>query len=185
MQLRLLLVLLFASPAMAGEVTLAWIPSVSPEVSGYKIYIGPASRNYSRSVDAGNVTIYKLVNLSEGTYFIAATAYSADEESDFSNEVVTTLRAQPFEIKTMAVSMRWFGVVLLCTTSENASAILRYTNLATGDRQTVIATPDLSRTQHRAVLYLNMGQQQFYRYEWEVVNRGADIKVLGGTFEVR
>lgn len=182
------LVLMFAvTSALAGEVTLAWDPSVSENVTGYKLHIGSASRMYSKTVDTGNVLIFKLTNLADGTHYFAATAYdSVGNESDYSNEVSATLAPNAFEIKTLAVSMRWFGVILLCTTSQNASAVLRYTDLDTGEQQTVVATLESNmKLEHRAILNLNMGTVKYYRYEWTVTNADGTTAVLGGTFQVR
>ena len=75
--------------------------------------------------------------------------------------------------------------MLLCTTSDNASAILRYTDLQTGGKQTVMATPTATRTQHRAVLYLMMGQVNYYKYEWTVTNAAGTVAVVEGTFQTK
>jgi len=195
--------MLLAATCMAADVTLAWDPSITPDVAGYKLYCGPTSSAGMRpeqyilqpgvmSFDAGNVTIFKITSLADGLYYFVATAYVAPDnpaydpkESDFSNEVSTTIAPAEFTITSLAVSLRWFGVVLLCTTSTNASAIMRYTDLQTGERQTVIATPDASKTQHRAVLYLPMGSQKYYRYEWTVTDASGAVQVDGATFQVR
>jgi len=68
---------------------LAWDPNTEPDVAGYWIYYGTASRSYTYSIDVGNVTTYTLQGLTQGvTYYIALTAYdSANNESDYSNEV--------------------------------------------------------------------------------------------------
>ena len=79
--------------AQAGQVTLAWDPNSEPDLAGYEIYYGTASRNYSFHIDVGNVTTYTLTGLQPGvTYYFAATAYNAQGlESDYSNEVVYTV----------------------------------------------------------------------------------------------
>lgn len=62
------------------------------EVSGYKIYYGTSAGNYSVVIDAGNVTEYKIDDLSPGTYYFAVTAYNRwGYESDYSNEVSKTI----------------------------------------------------------------------------------------------
>jgi len=87
----LLIMALFivAGQVVAAELKLAWDPSESSEVAGYKVYYGTQSGNYSASVDAGNQTSTTLTGLADGqTYYIATTAYdSTGAESDFSNEV--------------------------------------------------------------------------------------------------
>ena len=73
-----------------GSVTLAWNPSISTNVAGYKIYYGLACGVYCNTISvagstATNATVTGLV---EGaTYYFAATAVDAlGIESPFSNE---------------------------------------------------------------------------------------------------
>jgi hypothetical protein len=73
-----------------GSVTLAWNPSISTNVAGYKIYYGLACGVYNNTISvagstATNVTVTGLV---EGTtYYFAATAVDTlGIESQFSNE---------------------------------------------------------------------------------------------------
>ena len=74
-----------------GEpVTLAWDANTEPDISGYKVYFGIESGNYTDSIDVGNITTATIDSLIEGmTYYFAVTAYNeAGLESDYSNEVV-------------------------------------------------------------------------------------------------
>jgi len=75
--------------ALGADVTLQWDPNSEPDIGGYKIYYGTASRSYGPPADAGNVTTYVVKDLQPGVrYYFAATAYNTDGyESDFSNEV--------------------------------------------------------------------------------------------------
>jgi len=83
------------SPSSGSSVTLTWDPPTTNEdgtpledLAGYKIYYGGSSRDYTVSIDVGNVTIYRIDNLPPGTYYFAATAYdTSGNESDYSNEV--------------------------------------------------------------------------------------------------
>lgn len=77
--------------AFAGDVSLAWDPSVSEGVVGYKIYTGGSSGDYNETIVIGNQTSYTVTNLSDGFYhYFAVTAYdAAGNESIFSNEVMT------------------------------------------------------------------------------------------------
>ncbi|HEY5913415.1 MAG TPA: fibronectin type III domain-containing protein [Verrucomicrobiae bacterium] len=85
------------SLAAAPRVTLAWDPSPSPMVAGYRVYYGPSSRAYDRVVDAGNLTSATVSNLvPELTYYFAATAYDvAGLESDYSTEISYTVPSRP------------------------------------------------------------------------------------------
>jgi hypothetical protein len=77
----------------AGSVTLTWNPSTDSNVTGYRIYNGVASRNYTNIVDTGDATSVTVSNLAEGTtHFFAATAYNIlGMESEFSDEISYTV----------------------------------------------------------------------------------------------
>jgi hypothetical protein len=58
------------------------------DLAGYKVYYGISSRNYSNSIDVGNVMTYEINSLSAGTYHFSVTAYDiSGNESDYSIEV--------------------------------------------------------------------------------------------------
>ena len=83
----LILLLTAASPGGAAEVKLAWDPP-SGTPTGYKVYWGEASGNYTNSLDAGLATTATVHGLQIGrTYYFAATAIYSDGESVYSNEV--------------------------------------------------------------------------------------------------
>jgi hypothetical protein len=77
------------SYAVGAQLTVAWDPNNEPDLKGYRVYCGTASRSYGTPFDVGKATSYTLVNLAPGQkYFIAVTAYNtANQESSFSNEV--------------------------------------------------------------------------------------------------
>jgi|GEM_PF-2418692 len=76
----------------AGDVSLAWDPSISEDVVGYKIYYGNFSGSYHSFHTVTNRTTYTVTGLSEGTYYFAVTAFdSAGNESGYSNEVSTVV----------------------------------------------------------------------------------------------
>lgn len=88
--------------AASSEVELEWDPSITPDVTGYKVYykMGSSGAPYDGTgatggdspIDVGNVTTYTLHNLIDGTTYFVVTAYDAkDNESDYSNEVSDTL----------------------------------------------------------------------------------------------
>lgn len=71
------------------QVTLAWDASPSSSVSGYRLYYGVSSRNYTNVLDVGDLTTATVSNLVVSTtYYFAVTAYDiAGLESDYSSEI--------------------------------------------------------------------------------------------------
>ena len=80
---------------MAGQVVLEWDINSDPDIDGYVVYWGTASRHYSESVDVGNHNSYTLSGLNdESTYYFSVTAYDwTGNESSYSNEVYTGVSA--------------------------------------------------------------------------------------------
>ena len=85
-----LLLTVISGHCRAAQVTLAWDASYDPEVAGYKLYSGEASRAYGNPVDVGNVTRYTVTGIPDAiTLYFAVTAYDAKgNESAFSEELV-------------------------------------------------------------------------------------------------
>src|SRR3990172_9960687 len=88
------------NPVYSGQSVLTWTPPTTnadgtplTDLSGYKVYYGTASGNYSTFIDAANVTSYTVPNLTNNaTYYFATTAYDTSaNESGFSNEVSKTI----------------------------------------------------------------------------------------------
>jgi hypothetical protein len=79
--------LAFAVTVRAGSVDLEWDPV--PQASGYRVYYGLQSGQYTLMKDVGNLTTTTMGNLTDCTdYYMAVKAYNAFGESDeFSNEV--------------------------------------------------------------------------------------------------
>jgi len=71
--------------AYASDVVLGWNANTEPVLTGYKLYYGTASGKYNTSIDVGNVITYTVSGLPAGTYYFALTAYSATEETGYSN----------------------------------------------------------------------------------------------------
>jgi len=83
-----IVVLACAAAAGAERLTLAWDPSPSAGVSGYRLYYGTNTRSYPFVTNAGLVLTQSVVLPWRGRWFFAATAYSTNGlESDFSSEV--------------------------------------------------------------------------------------------------
>jgi hypothetical protein len=77
---------------MAADVTLQWDANTETDLAGYKVYVGTASRTYGTPFTIGTQTTYSVTNLQPGTYYFAVTALnSSGLESDYSNEVSTTI----------------------------------------------------------------------------------------------
>ena len=94
-----------APPSGNGKVTLAWDPSPTASVVGYRIYYGTGSGNYAASVSFGKVTTGIVSNLLSGiTYYFTATAYTASGlESDPSNEINYTVPGGATPIQQIAL----------------------------------------------------------------------------------
>lgn len=73
-----------------ASVSLNWTPNLDPAVSGYNIYYGGASRNYTNMVTVGSSTNAAIDGLVEGkNYYFAVTAFDDfGDESDYSVETV-------------------------------------------------------------------------------------------------
>lgn len=78
-------------PAYAAglNVQIGWNASTSTSVTGYKLYWGEQTRVYPNTTDVHNVLLYTINGMSDTkSSFVAATAYSVDAESDYSQELV-------------------------------------------------------------------------------------------------
>ena len=90
-------------PQPSGQADFSWLPNSEPNLTGYKIYYGTASRTYTNILDIGlpdpvDGRIHGTVTaLTPGeTYYFAATAYdSTGAESDYSDEIVYTVVSSP------------------------------------------------------------------------------------------
>ena len=62
-----------------GSIRLAWQPSSTLNVAGYRIYLGHQPGQYSQVIDAGNVTSYHDTNVTYGTtYYVTVRSYTND-----------------------------------------------------------------------------------------------------------
>lgn len=92
-------VTLIISPAGGGgggvtsSATLTWNANTGTTVSGYKVYVGEAPRQYSRTITVGTGTSSTVNSLAVGRmYYFAVTAYNSGGESTPSNEVSKTIQ---------------------------------------------------------------------------------------------
>ena len=78
--------------SLAGQLKLAW--NAVAGATGYRLYYGTSSGNYSSSVDAQNQTSATVSGLTDGArYYFAAKAYNSATTSDFSNEASAVVPA--------------------------------------------------------------------------------------------
>lgn len=170
-----------ASAAFATSVTLSWDPPTTnvdgtplTDLSGYKIYYGTSSGNYSQSSDAGNSTSYQVNNLSGGaTYYFVVTAYnSTGIESSFSNEVSTTIQSvdtTPPQISGIfANNITDTGAVINWTTDEPADTQVEYGTTASYGQTTSLNTS--LQTSHSRTL---AGLAPSTQYHYRVLSRDA------------
>ncbi len=77
--------------------TVTWDANRESDLSGYRVYYGTSSRNYSQQISVGKVTLHRVSGLEEGrSYFFAVTAVDvAGNESGFSTEVSVEIPQLP------------------------------------------------------------------------------------------
>jgi hypothetical protein len=77
--------------AEAG-VQLVWDASPDPDIAGYRLSYGTTSRQYTTTIDVGNVTAFEFLEPDPSvTYFLALRSYDTDGlVSAYSNEISTT-----------------------------------------------------------------------------------------------
>jgi Bacterial Ig domain len=83
------LVVLLASAARSDTLEVSWPPNTTdPDLAGYKVHWGTASRAYTAAVDAGLATSVTLTDVPDGqTIYVALTAYDlVGNESAYSAE---------------------------------------------------------------------------------------------------
>jgi hypothetical protein len=116
--LFLLLLGLDVSAQNGLTATVVWEPSISTNVTSYKVYYGTRSGHYTNSLTVDSATTSAVISgLEEGTtYFFAVTAVAgAASESRFSPEVYVTLPAAPRLImKTMLDDFGNLYTEILC-----------------------------------------------------------------------
>ena len=91
--LSLILTLLFsitvAQLSHSADLTLAWDHNDQVSVTGYYVYYGLESGNYTAKEDAGSEPQYTIIGLDDlESHYIAVTAYNEFGESDFSEEII-------------------------------------------------------------------------------------------------
>jgi fibronectin type 3 domain-containing protein len=81
-----------STPSTTSSATVTWNAVTGATVSDYKVYVGEAPRQYSRTINVGTVTSSTVGSLTRGrTYYFAVTASNNGGESPPSNEVSKTI----------------------------------------------------------------------------------------------
>ena len=124
------------------EVTLAWNPSSTPDVAGYKIYYGTACGCYSNAMEVGNTTNATVSGLVPGIkYFFAATTVdSAGNESGFSNEATCVVPVAAAVLAAAASSAGQFSFTVSGDTGQQY-VVQGSTNLLDWDSLQTNAAP--------------------------------------------
>jgi hypothetical protein len=180
---RILLVLVLASPALltcahAGDVVLGWNASTAPALAGYRLYYGNVTRLYHSVIDVGNSVTCTVSGLPAGTYYFAVTAYSATEETGYSNEVSAVISpsdTKPPSISDVAATdvgnstaaIRW-------STDEPASSQLEYGLSASYGFMT---TDDPSLVTNHTVLLSNLAAGTIYHYRVKSKDASGNLAV--------
>lgn len=121
----------FAMAQATQSLNLVWDASPDSTVSGYRVYYGTSSGNYTTVIDVGNTTTATISNLTPGTtYYFVVTAYNASGvESTPSNETAATATGSPtVAIATPGNSLNFNGpstVTLSATASEVGGSIVK------------------------------------------------------------
>jgi hypothetical protein len=165
---------LTAPLATAAQTTLSWDPPVNTDgtpvagITGYKLYIGTASRSYSQNIDVGNVTSYTMNNLSDGaTYYFTATDYdNSGNVSGYSNEVSKSF---PFRYSLMATASEGGTIAAIGNTSAssatNGTTTITSVTVDQGVTQSFSITPNAGfRTQDVVVDGASVGSVNSYTF---------------------
>jgi hypothetical protein len=171
---------------VAADVSLAWDPSPSENISEYKIYIGNSSGVYNTSVTTGIQTSYKIVNLGVGTWYFAVSAFDAiGNESDVSNEVSKTIALSvpdttPPTISNIASSsISDSGADISWNTSEAADSQVEYGTTTSYGNFSIPLKSTVSWHSQRIV-----GLTAITSYHYRVRSRdAAGNLVISGDFE--
>ena len=102
----------FPPSLLTQSVTLAWNPSGTEGIAGYRVYVGGITQTYTNMIDVGDTNTATITGLGSGlTYFFAATAYDISGlESPFSAEIAYTV---PVPRPKLQLNLLPFGQILL------------------------------------------------------------------------
>ncbi len=140
----------------AASTNLAWDPSSSVGVGGYKVSYGTSSGSYTSTIDVGNTTAQAVSGLQEGTkYYFAVKAYDSAKttESAYSNEINTTIPVATTALTADFTASKTSGTypMVVSFTPVTTGAVTGY-NWNFGDSSIASST-----SQYPTVTYANPG----------------------------
>ena len=147
--------MLASTPAAdAQTLRLAWDPNPEPEVAGYVIEFGSASRQYTQSVKVGKVTQWAMKGLAIGhTYYFAVRAYTANGVmSPQSAEVAAVVPVLSTDLiwrhKTTGAIARW-----KMNQTNQLSGTLIEPNLTVDPKWQIAGTGDFNRDNESDIVW--------------------------------
>jgi len=183
-----------AASQEGDSVTLAWDANVEPDLMGYKVYWGVASRTYGTPVEVlltsltnPNSPSYTVTGLANGTWYFAVTAYNtAGLESGYSNEVWTTVSVGPapptglYIVEPIAFDMTGTTVRIAWKSKDPATSRIEYTYDMGVHRSQPVST--VAVTDHYIRL-TDLTPGTVYRYEVACELTDGKIVRASGTFK--
>jgi hypothetical protein len=106
--------ILAAGQEGAGCFRVTWVPLGDPTVTGYVVNYGTSSGTYDNKADAGNVDMYDVCGLSQGTWYVAVQAKNyAGQLSAYSSELTVVVTATPVFINAFSARAAGTSVELV------------------------------------------------------------------------
>lgn len=180
MSLILTLFMALQAPVIAGQVKLAW--DAVPEATGYKMYVGTASRAYGNPVTLGLETTWTFSPPGGGTYYFAVTAFNAAEESTFSNEVSATITTGPRITSVGVMNITTTTAYVAWTTDPECSGLVQIG--VTPDLGRSVTANNLATTDH-AVIVGSLVTRTHYFYKVVSVCSGTAIQSTLRSFNTK
>ena len=151
-------------PVYAGTV-LTWDASTGT-VTGYRIFYGTSSGNYTGIEEAGSVTLYPLSNLplaEEATYYFVVKAYNAAGESDPSNEVTYYCPDSTPPVPPQGLLKQISGTNVVLSWTANTESDLAGYNVYKGTSAGIYGTPSsLGKVTNYTISGLTAGNTYYF-----------------------
>jgi len=181
----------------AGQFTLSWNSSESPEVAGYYVHVGTAPRDYTQTIDVGDVNSYNAW-LAEKfvTYYFSVTAYDSEEqELEFFKPEISARVADSNHIETATnYEDAWNPIVRGWTVYDNDPAEATIVNVYDSDRGSRVIELSGAGTSNGYKLQDNDGNPLLNSYqfvvEWsmqysENFEVNLDVNTTGGQLYIQ